>query len=139
MENIPTITKAPSEVESSQIEVKRDALAKPDVVIVAGMGPVDLKDIKASERNFPNSAYARRNAQAAKILGARELSPKIIMSGYESNKGTHPGITEANLQADTYTRMRATFLPPELRSHFNTLRKQIRIQASSMNASYESA
>jgi len=79
------------------------------------MGPVDLQDIKASDRLFPNSAYARRNAQAAKILGARELSPQIIMSGYESNSEVHPGVSEARLQADTYARMQATFLPAELR------------------------
>ncbi len=82
-------------------------------VIVAGMGPVDLAEIRSSDRLFPNSPYARRNAQAAKILASRGLSDTVIMSGFQSNPET--SVTEAALQKDTYDRMQATFLPKELR------------------------
>lgn len=100
-----------------------------DAVAVCGMGPVSLQRILGSDRAYPASPFARRNAQAAKLLRSHRLADKIIVSGFRSSKipegkniedlSSHRQkevtTSEATLLADTYDRMSPTSLPLEER------------------------
>lgn len=87
-----------------------------DSVVVCGMGPVKLKDLKGSERLFPLHPYNRLNAIAAKLLASNGIVDTVITSGSRSGtsgKQDLEGVealeqetSEGELLADTYDRAR---------------------------------
>ena len=87
-----------------------------NAVVVCGMGPVKLMDIKGSERLFPLQPYNRLNAIAAKLLASNGISDLVITSGARTAKSQDQGISEiekkeketseGELLADTYDRAR---------------------------------
>lgn len=94
-----------SEVKNPEVIRK----APLDVLVVCGMGPVKLMDIKGSERLFPAQPYNRLNAIAAKLIASNGIAETVIVSGTKSAKeGTAREVdtSEAELLADTYDRAR---------------------------------
>ncbi|MDO8658830.1 MAG: ElyC/SanA/YdcF family protein [Candidatus Levybacteria bacterium] len=87
-----------------------------DAVVVCGMGPVKLQDVKGSERLYPSQPYNRLNAIAGKLLASNSIADTIITSGYKSAKQDEQEPTEieeremktseGELLADTYDRAR---------------------------------
>lgn len=103
-------------MEGSQIEVPiTEQLKKApiDSVVVCGMGPVKLQDLKG-ERLFPLQPYNRLNAIAAKLIASNGVVDTVITSGTKSAKSEKEDLTpiekrevetnEGELLADTYDR-----------------------------------
>lgn len=113
-----------------------------DAVVVCGMGPLSLDENLRmqlqgrTDRLFPNQPYMRINANAAKLLAAHGIIDTVIMSGRKTAKPPPEevpvrkrektleqkkvrlqkkatGITEAELLADTFDRMRGKNISQE--------------------------
>ena len=116
MEGPQAIDQEPSKVITSEISRAEEHVSKAsiDAVVVAGMGPVKLKDLKGSERLFPLNPYNRLNAIAAKELARKGIVDTVITSGTTTGKSEKQPlgriesleqvVSEGELLADTYDR-----------------------------------
>lgn len=94
-----------------------------DAVVVCGMGPVKLQDVKGSERLYPLQPYNRPNSIAAKLLASNNIADFVVVSGTKTAKYDKKDLTnieqrelatsEAELLADTYDRARGKGVTPE--------------------------
>lgn len=94
-----------------------------DVVVVCGMGPVKLQDVKGSERLYPLQPYNRPNSIAAKLLASNGITYLVVTSGTKTAIHDKENLTdieqrelatsEGALLADTYDRARGKGVTPE--------------------------
>ncbi len=85
-----------------------------DAVVVCGMGPLKLQDLKGSDRLFPAHPLNRVSAIAAKELAVKGVVDTVITSGTTTGKSEKQGLSriesleqlasEGELLADTYDR-----------------------------------
>lgn len=92
-----------------------------DAVVVCGMGPVKLANIKGSERLFPAQPYMRVNANAGKLIASNRLAETVIVSG--TRTAEEVAFSEADVLADTYDRMRGKGISLEGRERASQILK----------------
>lgn len=85
-----------------------------DALVVCGMGPLRLADLKGTERLFPLHPYNRLNALAAKELAVNGVVDSVVTSGTSTGKvreepldriqSLEQSVSEGDLLADIYDR-----------------------------------
>ena len=112
---IKEVAQAPSKGKAREATPPKEPVSRAPInaVVVCGMGPVRLKDLKGSERLFPLHPYNRLNAIAAKLLASNGIVDTVITSvtGTAESEQDLEGIetleqivSEGQLLADTYDR-----------------------------------
>src|SRR3989344_6773808 len=82
-EIIEGVNQSPPKGKTIEVSRPKEPIGKAplDSVVVCGMGPVRLKDLKGSERLFPLHPYNRLNPITAKLLASNGIVDTVITSG----------------------------------------------------------